>query len=491
MTDSTSQQHHDNSKDIRDILRETIAHFEHVLPGQAAIRDFVHHNTLHGFEHLPFPQAVKAAYDVTGAFAYLPEEQFRQYYQQGRIQREDLEAVISEETDLNGDETLCMTKQGALLRKDVLIASLTHSLNAVTASQLNWQIDEQDALEKFQSDVSEEQRKQLLNAAGCNESRAISDLWAACLHISGQAHFLLHPEELVDMSPAQAEEMLSDVLAKEERSSHGELVMDSLIAREADQTLDSLFAKVGPELTLTGLLEKITGTQLIDELRPLLVRQLASFLDQGLAPWNLPDRDKGFYTAWRSCAKDDLSWVFEDLPDWADSIEALPDDPLDVVIIGLKWLGLDEEQWPAYLERLALELPGWSGMFLWRHQRPGYDGLAQVQVDMMDYLAVRLVLERLFAQRLCRQLWMIEASLDIIRWYMRHHRPEFLVRYITYNERLPEYLITLSQRYLKCSDLCIADEEQWLHLAHMIWTWRQTPAADRPFGYSVYRTTWP
>ncbi|MCW9023782.1 MAG: DUF2309 domain-containing protein, partial [Gammaproteobacteria bacterium] len=32
---------------------------------------------------------------------------------------------------------------------------------------------------------------------------------------------------------------------------------------------------------------------------------------------------------------------------------------------------------------------------------------------------------------------------------------------------------------------------QWLHLAHMIWTWRQTPAADRPFGYSVYRTTWP
>ena len=33
--------------------------------------------------------------------------------------------------------------------------------------------------------------------------------------------------------------------------------------------------------------------------------------------------------------------------------------------------------------RLALELPGWSGMFLWRHQHPGYDGLEQVKVDRL------------------------------------------------------------------------------------------------------------
>jgi len=73
--------------ELRAHLRQVIEHFEHVLPGQAAIKDFVHHNTLHGFQQLPFPRALAAAHQVTGAYGYLPEEQFRRYYQEGRITR--------------------------------------------------------------------------------------------------------------------------------------------------------------------------------------------------------------------------------------------------------------------------------------------------------------------------------------------------------------------------------------------------------------------
>ena len=485
----------DTTADLRAHLLQVIEHFEHVLPGQAAIRDFVHHNTLHGFQQLPFPQALATAHRVTGAYGYLPEDQFRRYYHEGRITQEELESILNDDPELDSGNVLFTAESEPVQRRNILLAALIHPLKAVTGCQLNWQIEERDALRAFQPDVSASSRSQLLAAAArhglSSEAEAVDDLWTACLHALGLDHYILHPEELMDMSPEQAEKMLSRVLTDEEQRGTSAMVMDRLIDREADASMETMFGRLGHDLTLSGLLKALTGVDLMEAMQPQLVRYIGSFLDQGQAAWNAPDRDCGFYAVWRASAAQDMAWVFEGLPDWKDSIEALPDAPLDAVVIELKWLGLAEEKWALYLERLALDLPGWSGMFLWRHLRPGYEGLEQVKVDMLDYLAVRLVLERLVAQRLCRERWNIEASIDVIRWYFRHHQAEFLVRDTVYNSHLPEYLVTLAQGLLNCSSLCNTDEEQWRHLAHMIWTWRQSPASDRPAGYNVYRSAWP
>ncbi|MGD8937324.1 MAG: Na-translocating system protein MpsB, partial [Thiogranum sp.] len=480
--------------DIRALLQQAIARFEHVLPGQAALGDFVHHNTLHGFQHLPFPQALAAAHRITGARGYLPQAQFRDCYRAGRVDRRDLEQVLNADPELEADAALFNVEGKTLTRRDVMLAALLHPLQAVTGSQFGWEMEERNALAACQGDVEEAARSRLLEAARrhghSDEAAAVGDLWNACLQVLHLEHYLMHPEELQDISPERAEQMLAQVLSEEDRGQSGDLLMDRLIDREARSLMDALFERLGHELTLATLLRAVTGEDLMETMQPLLVRHVGSFLDQGLAAWHAPDRQRGFYAVWRDTAMHDPAWMLDDLPDWRDSLDALPDDPLDVILVELRWLGLDQARWVPYLERLALELPGWSGMFLWRHGHPGYAGLDRVRVNMADYLAVRLVLERLFAQRLCREQWMIEASFDILRWYFRHNHAEFLVRYSLYNLDLPEYLVALAQGPLNCSELCAYDPAQWQHLAHMIRTWRHSTAADRATGFSVHDHAW-
>ncbi|MCB1830071.1 MAG: DUF2309 family protein, partial [Gammaproteobacteria bacterium] len=187
------------AKDIRDQLREAIGHFEHTLPGQAPIRDFVHHNTLHGFQHLHFAEALAAAERLTGARGFLAPDQFRALYAAGRITRADLLKVLQADPDLNAAEVIASAGQRELRRLDLYLIALLHPLKAVTAGQLNWQIEELQALRRFQSDVGKADRSRLL-AAACKtgtdgEEPAIAELWHACLEGLGLTHYLLHPED--------------------------------------------------------------------------------------------------------------------------------------------------------------------------------------------------------------------------------------------------------------------------------------------------------
>src|SRR5579864_303603 len=83
----------------RDKLRQAVEHAAHYLPMQGPIGVFVHHNTLHAFEDLPFEQAVIQASQLFGAEPYMTEAAYRAELARGRIQLEDIDAVLDSEPD--------------------------------------------------------------------------------------------------------------------------------------------------------------------------------------------------------------------------------------------------------------------------------------------------------------------------------------------------------------------------------------------------------
>lgn len=88
------------------------------------MRTFIHHNPLHGLEHLHFEEAIRRATQLFGGRGYLHNGLYRRYFQAGRIRREDLEASI---------ESLAADKQVVVggrqtTHRDVLLASMVHGV---------------------------------------------------------------------------------------------------------------------------------------------------------------------------------------------------------------------------------------------------------------------------------------------------------------------------------------------------------------------------
>lgn len=475
-----------HAESLRERLSHVVHHLEHVLPGQAPIRDFVHHNTLHGFQHLPFPQAVTEARKITGVHGYLPLEQFRTLFRQGRINLAELTDALIVTPDLECDAPL-----GPVTRGDVYRVALLTELAPLTAAQLLWRIEEMHALDGLQPDVAEPSRQRMHEKCPSQtEAEMVGELWQTCLEVLGLESVTHHAEDLFDLTPERARWLLSSISDEEETK--GRQKTERKIRRLADTILKGLLNRVGRDLTLRGLLLTLTGEDLLEQHRPYLVRHLASFLDQGLSSWPLPQRQKGFYVAWKNSARNDLAPFIDNLPQWRAAIQKLPATAVEAVEQELSRLNLPEELWGGYLERLALELPGWSGMVMWRHLRPGYQGLAPMRVEVMDYLAVRLVLERLFAQRLCLKEWQIEPQLEALRTYFEQAQTELLGRWMLFNTPLPDYLSSRIQQLLtRWPEDVVGREQEWRVVASMLVAWRFSTGGERALSQSAQRHGWP
>jgi uncharacterized protein YbcC (UPF0753/DUF2309 family) len=429
---------------LHEIIHQALHHLDHVLPAQAPIMNFVHHNTIHGFQHLPFEQALAEFESITGIKGYLPEAQFRQFYQQGRIDDNDLFAALTQNPELHSEEIVCQIADNSIYRKDLYRLALLVDFPPITPQQFEWQVHELKVLETEAADSLWQTTLAKLNLTGFENLKG------------------LHPEDLFESTSQQAWQ------------------------HQAEQVLATTFSDIGNHQTLRGLLKQLTGIDILDSVRPQLIRFCASALDEGVAAWQLPERQQlGLYAAWRESLKYDANPFLAELDlKGFKNLSDLPANALDTIILHLTEQHIPQENWAGYLQRLALEIPGWAGMINWRQHNPSYQSVNDVKPQLADFLAIRLTLDRLYLNKICRELWRFDARLDKLHHYFAKHLAEFSVRSQFYQGQLPEYLNQQAQELLQTQALAIEFEQ----LAKLIIT--GSPLKDCQSCMTVYNEGW-
>ncbi|MBE7494016.1 MAG: DUF2309 domain-containing protein [Verrucomicrobiaceae bacterium] len=127
-------------------LRHVLDHAAHYLPTQGPIGVFVHHNTLHAFQHQGFENSVIEAAQLFEAEPFLSEEEYQKAREQGRILDEDIDDVLNREPDAE-------IIPGRLTRRKLRRALLIPGVRRVNGLDIAWQIEEGDWLQRFRSDL--------------------------------------------------------------------------------------------------------------------------------------------------------------------------------------------------------------------------------------------------------------------------------------------------------------------------------------------------
>jgi len=395
-------------------LQAVVDHAVHYLPAQGPIKVFIHHNTLHAFEDLQFDDGVKAGSKLFGCQPYLSEDRYREMLGTGRIRLDDLVVVLLDDLGEEGDRLL-----GFLgTRFNFRLAMLQFPPRVAPAAELRWFVAETDALSRMRDDAPADIRERFLR-----ETRhwVMRDLRGALENPAGDGvpPFLkglfeqFGLQSLEAWSDATWEAFSLQALWRICRAGvHGVKPPSAAAAAPGARHRDLVLAATGSDSDLL--------------VHDLLIKFCSAFLDQGFSRWDLPERDRGFFRSFaavygREGGPPDV-WL-EDLPTELTRLTQAEIGPLDSILESLELLGVEPDEWDTFLTQTLLALRGWAGMIRQVEIRADSVAHAIPVGSTIEFLAVRLILERLALAAVARETLGYDGPLADLRRATRAATP--------------------------------------------------------------------
>ncbi|WP_240481161.1 YbcC family protein [Sandaracinus amylolyticus] len=358
--------------DLDALIDDALEHAAHLLPAQAPIGDFVHHNTLHALQHLEFHDAIAAAHETHDAEGYLAEDAYRRAWRDGRIDDRDVERALASRARRVPDERLVW-----ISRRELERLVLRHGVDAASAQGLRWASDELGATHRFREDVPSDVRARVI---------ATTRSWLVSLDARDEASIDRVLAPVVRVAAIRAE------LARDPERAAVETLWAAcraLAPESEDRERETLLARVGHDRTLRDLMVAIGAPDPAIPANGELVRFLGAFLDRGMARWPMTGRDAGLRASYRA----HLGVAPALLPPWLRAVSRRLDASAELstnalITSCLEELGVAHDAWHDHVARVLLVLSGWSGMVA-RLERVERDPRASLR----ELLAIRLVLD--------------------------------------------------------------------------------------------------
>jgi uncharacterized protein YbcC (UPF0753/DUF2309 family) len=401
-------------------LREALEHAAHLLPAQGPITVFIHHNTLHALEDLPFCEAVKKGAFLFGCQPYLSEDSYRDKLRTGRIRCAELQDVV--EHDL-GEKARESVPCGGT-RLELRMAMLQYPLRTGPTDELLWYVADANALRRVRQEASSAAHARLIAETRRWVMRDLRNSHE--LHPGGAGRTgTNHP-------PASGRRVVPESL-RELLGRFGRRTIETWSDDDWEGfTLQALwrvccdgvrelpaFTPAPPQpVRHRELLLEATGTDADAVVNELLTRYSAAFIDQGFARWVLPGREQGFYRSFRSLYSRPHGSPAKWMRGLADELRRLETEgigPLESILESLEILGLAEDEWGAFLSATLLALRGWGGMVHQVELRGDRAAHPVPAGSLIEFVAVRLILDRFALAHAAREALGYDGPLSGLR----------------------------------------------------------------------------